>query len=349
MTLTKYLFLFLCCTFEFVVCVPQAQGATTTEETPIQIKTFTPRDLDVALIYKLDQKQLTTLYVEFAELIRDLGFSPAVLDKAQNIDTHSLLKLANINSPSARPQWDRIKENIVFWQQLLPANKETHKLFILEQFFLKTDHSNPFHILNIDIPSWTTFLELMLHLRIFSSINGPETRSFRSYVLRHWWLEGAQTSKTRTLDYWQNWSGFFAHSKTDLNKIGDALYARFFNPYKDTQQNDGVQSFYLALRPELYHLIHKYPHLMTPEVITGIFTLNLAHVAAAVEQLESLLQSQQNLKISPSQKTRNILRALNILIDTGRLPEPKNLEDLVPQTRSKRPMPTCKKYLYDFI
>lgn len=346
--ITKYLFLFLFCTFGFVGSYPQAQGAST-EVTPIQIKTFTPRDLDIALIYKLDQKQLTTLYVEFVELIRDLGFSPEVLAKAQNIDTHSLLKLANISSSSSRPQWDRVKENIEFWQQLLPTNKEAHKLFILEQFFLKTDHSNPFHLLNIDIPSWTAFLDLMLNLRIFSSINGPEARSFRSYVLRHWWLEGAQTSKTRTLDYWQNWSEFFAHSKTDLNKIGDALYERFFKSYRDTLHNDGVQSFYLGLRPELYHLVHKYPHLMTPEVITGIFTFNLAYAAAAVEQLESLFQAQQALRTLPSQKTTDILRALNILIDTGRLPEPKSLEDLVPQIRSKDPISTCKKYLYDLI
>ncbi len=342
--IAKHLLLFLCCTFGFVGYYPHAQGASA-EEAPIQIKTFTPRDLEMALIYKLDQKQLTTLYVEFAELIRDLGFSSEVLARAQNIDTHSLLKLANISSSSSRPQWDRVKENIEFWQQLLPSSKDTHTLFILEQFFLKTDHSNPFHILNIDIPSWTAFLELMLNLRIFSSINGPEARSFRSYVLRHWWLEGAQTSKTRTLDYWQNWSEFFAHSKTDLNKIGGALYERFFKSYRDTQHNDGVQSFYLALRPELYHLAHKYPHLMTPEVTTRIFTLNLAYAAAAVEQLESLFQVQQALKTSPSQKTKDILRALDILIATGHLPRAKKLEDLVPQTRSKRPISTCKKYL----
>lgn len=304
---------------------------------------------DYSLISHMDMsiELMQQIQKDFVHLIQEEGFSKQVVQKAEAIDLHSLIKLLNLSSQSKHPNWDRLKDNIRYWQDLLAANEHPTKgRASLEAFILHTEHSNGFHLFNINQNSWHEFLNLMLQLKIFSSIQGPEPRSFKSFVLQYKWLEGAQTSQKRSAEYWAQWSQFFSSKKGyDIPKIGEALYQTHFDA-QGRQHSDGVQSLYLGLTPPLLDIIQRHPELMTPEVVEGLFTRNLTYLSIFAEQLgEVFSEQQQNKTKSSQQKTHEILRAIESLAEYGTLtPTAQAIERAQARAKPNRPQ-LCLRYL----
>lgn len=285
-------------------------------ETVAQEETGRPSGFSeqVASIVGLTQEQALDFHKQFRDFIKEQGFSDKVVAKAYHTDTRSLLKLLKLEdgNGSQKPDWEHLRVQVNYWRRLLPVS--SHGVDQLEHFLLKTQHSNAFHPFTVNLPKWESFLNFMVKWQVFTSVTGEEARSFKNYVITSKWLEGAQTSQTRSPEFWAAWDLVFERSGMKPEFLGENIYNHVMKPLKKGHHSDGIQSLYLGLSPTLLATLSRYPQYVNPKLLGKIFTSNIITVSIMAENIEGIFAKYDRMNLSDKAKATDILRDIEYLL-----------------------------------
>lgn len=286
----------------------------------------------------LSESQVQQIKSEFILKLKELGLTSSSIAKAQYLSLEKLNQILNMDS-RGRVDWQKVQSSMDYWNHLL--GKDPKGKSQLDHFISKTSDPNPFKIFGINYRVWNEFINMSLTWGMFSTLDGFEIRSFRSYVLHYMSLEGVSSIESKPLGFWKQWSVAFKSSGIDPDIFGRQIWENILHTRRSAGYVDGLKNLSELLHPQLQEAFLKYPKLTSPSLLKVLSKSSVGTLTQLKEQILDIFEMQQRYSPAVTAKTKeNLVQELTDLIRNHE--SQKRLTLKKPRLRGQK---TCRSFI----